>query len=236
MSYCVNCGVELDKSALKCALCGTPVINPSELGKFMQAPSPYPDKVVLPAGVRRRYIAFLLSMVVLIPNIVCGVINILFPSTGIWAVYVISTSTLAWVLFIHPFLWKKIHPYTIIASDAVAAAFYIYVFYAVVSEEKSWFFKVAMPLLLLLEAILLLTTYWLKKKKRDWPDITIVVLSEIIVYSIFSDLLLHLFITGSLAVSVSIIIALSCLALIGFFISVKNNRRLRAWLGRKFFI
>ena len=236
MSYCVNCGVELDKSAEKCALCGTPVINPSELETRKQTPFPYPDKVVLPAGVRRRYVAFLFSMAVLIPNIVCGLTNILFPSTGIWAVYVISSSALAWVLFIHPFLWKKIHPYTIIAIDAVAAAFYIYVFYAVGNDEKSWFFKVAMPLLLLLEAILLFMTYWLRKKKRDWPDITIAVLAEISLYSICADLLLHLFVNGSFILSVSLIIVLSCFALILFFISVKKNRRLRAWLSRKFFV
>ena len=28
MSYCVNCGVELDSSAEKCVLCNTVVINP----------------------------------------------------------------------------------------------------------------------------------------------------------------------------------------------------------------
>ena len=31
MSYCVNCGVELDNSTLKCPLCDTPVINPNIL-------------------------------------------------------------------------------------------------------------------------------------------------------------------------------------------------------------
>ena len=31
MSYCVNCGVELDASLKSCPLCHTPVINPREL-------------------------------------------------------------------------------------------------------------------------------------------------------------------------------------------------------------
>ena len=30
MSYCVNCGVELDASSRECPLCNTPVINPRE--------------------------------------------------------------------------------------------------------------------------------------------------------------------------------------------------------------
>ncbi|MEI6580111.1 MAG: hypothetical protein WCN92_11725, partial [Eubacteriales bacterium] len=113
MSYCVNCGVELDKSAEKCALCSAPVINPLEFERYKTSPTPYPDKVVLPAGVRRRYVAFILSMVVLIPNIVCGLTNFLLPETGHWAVYVISSSALAWVLLIQPFLWKKAYPYSI---------------------------------------------------------------------------------------------------------------------------
>ena len=41
MSYCVNCGVELDASAKKCPLCDTPVYNP-------KAPEPekQPEKPV----------------------------------------------------------------------------------------------------------------------------------------------------------------------------------------------
>ena len=31
MSYCVNCGVELQKSEPRCPLCGTEVLNPNEL-------------------------------------------------------------------------------------------------------------------------------------------------------------------------------------------------------------
>ena len=31
MSYCVNCGVELESSLTECPLCNTPVINPKEL-------------------------------------------------------------------------------------------------------------------------------------------------------------------------------------------------------------
>jgi hypothetical protein len=201
----------------------------------MTSPAPYPDKVVLPPGVRRRYVAFLLSMAVLIPNIVCGIINFLLPATGHWAVYVISSSALVWVLFIQPFLWKKAYPYSIIAIDTVAAALYIYVFYAA-GNAKGWFYDAALPLLLLIAAMLLFMAYWLMKRKRDWPVITIALLAEISVFSICADLLLHMFFYGHFAVSVSLIITASCIALIGFFISVTNNKRLRAWLGRKFFI
>lgn len=235
MSYCVNCGVELDKSAKRCALCQTPVINPMDYEASKSISAPYPDKVVLPIGVRRRYAAFITSMVLLIPNIVCGIINLLIPSSGIWAVYVIASSALFWVLFVQPFLWKKVRPYTLIAIDAVAVALYIYVFYAV-GNEKGWFYQVAMPLLLILEAILLAMVYWLRRKKRDWPDIVILILMALGLYSVCADFLLHMFVQDRLAISFSIVVLACCLALIGFFITVKKNRRLRAWLARRFFI
>ena len=43
MSYCVNCGVELDASLGKCPLCNTPVINPSKLEEITRT-SPYPKE------------------------------------------------------------------------------------------------------------------------------------------------------------------------------------------------
>lgn len=235
MSYCVNCGVELDKSAKKCALCQAPVINPMDYETSLPLCAPYPDKVILPPGVRRRYAAFIVSMVLLIPNIVCGIINLLIPSSGIWAVYVIATSALVWVLFVQPFFWKRVPPYTLIAIDAVTVALYLYVFYAA-GNEKGWFYQVAMPLLLILEAMLLLTVYWMKKKKRDWPDIVVAIFLELGLYSVCADFLLHLFMQGRLAISFSIVVLACCVALIGFFIAVKKNLRLRAWLSRRFFV
>ena len=41
MSYCVNCGVELEASLKECPLCHTPVINPNQIGQ-PTPPSPYP--------------------------------------------------------------------------------------------------------------------------------------------------------------------------------------------------
>ena len=48
MSYCVNCGVELDDSAKKCALCGAPVLNPYLDEPEEALPPPYPDRLALP--------------------------------------------------------------------------------------------------------------------------------------------------------------------------------------------
>ena len=43
MSYCVNCGVELDKTCSKCPLCNTPVYNPNQPIDRV-SPPPFPSK------------------------------------------------------------------------------------------------------------------------------------------------------------------------------------------------
>ena len=46
MSYCVNCGVELDKTCSVCPLCNTKVINPNQPVDTV-SPKPYPvDNIV----------------------------------------------------------------------------------------------------------------------------------------------------------------------------------------------
>ena len=46
MSYCVNCGVELEKSEKKCPLCGVEVINPAQPPEDKEPRQrPYPNRI-----------------------------------------------------------------------------------------------------------------------------------------------------------------------------------------------
>ena len=46
MSYCVNCGVELDPGAARCPLCGTPAWKPDPDAQsyFPTKPAEVPDR------------------------------------------------------------------------------------------------------------------------------------------------------------------------------------------------
>ena len=60
MSYCVNCGVELDPGAARCPLCGTPAWKPDP-----DAPSYFPTKPAEVPPASRRAAAALLTAVML---------------------------------------------------------------------------------------------------------------------------------------------------------------------------
>ena len=57
MSYCVNCGVELDASANECPLCNTPVVNPKELEK-KNVQTPFPKESGQVETVKERILEF----------------------------------------------------------------------------------------------------------------------------------------------------------------------------------
>lgn len=235
MSYCVNCGVELDDSAKKCALCATPVINPNVEADNDNAVDPFPIRMVIPPGVRRRYAAFIASMVFLIPNIVCLVINLIFNFDYLWATYINATSAIVWLLLVFPFLFRKPKSYFIILVDAIGVILYTAVFYSV-QHGEGWLFKLAIPLVAVAAVFAFSVVEWIKRKKSDWPVLVTSILVQIALLSFVVELLFRHFYAIRMLPVVSIVVSACCAALVAFFISVKSNKRLRAWLSRKFFI
>lgn len=75
MSYCVNCGVELDKTCSVCPLCNTKVINPNQPVDTV-SPKPYPvDKGYVDSGIRKET-AILMAVCLAATAVVCGLLNL----------------------------------------------------------------------------------------------------------------------------------------------------------------
>lgn len=235
MSYCVNCGVELNESAKKCPLCDTPVLNPYSHKDDKPVSTPYSEKMHIPASNSKRYIALMITIVLLIPNVICSIANLIFPESGNWALYLNSTSLLVFILFISPFLYKKVYPYLLIVIDVVSILLYIYFFYAIF-HEKEWFFKVTLPLVLVFGASVTIFYSWLLKKKRDWPYIVIYLLTIVGIYSIFTDVLFNTYYNTGHIIKYSIIIVVSCVCLIFFFLFIARNKKFRSWLQKRMFV
>lgn len=235
MSYCVNCGVELDDSAKHCALCSTPVINPNRLTCDEQPVTPYSDKIVIPPDTRRRYAAFIASMVILIPNMVCLIINLVFSFDYLWATYLNASSLLFWVVCIFPFFLKKPRDYILVPLDALAAFLYTAVFYNT-THGDGWLLRLALPIILVVAVLVFSVIEWIKHKRLDWPLLVSAILIQLAVASFAIEFLIRGFYSFSQFPLVSIIIAACCVALDVFFLITLKNKRLRAWLSRKFFV
>ncbi len=96
MSYCVNCGVELDDTAAFCPLCHTPVHNPNQPVN-QTAPKPFPTerKEVPPAS--KLQVAILLSTILASVAVCCGVLNVFLRTQRTWSLYVIGAALMIWI-------------------------------------------------------------------------------------------------------------------------------------------
>lgn len=232
MSYCVNCGVELSESSIKCPLCDTPVINPNIINSNKKE-SPFPERIELPKASKNKYSAIILSIVLLIPNIVCVLTNILFTPSHLWSIYVVSSSALFWFLFIFPFLMKQKKRYLTIAIDAIATGAYIYIFYYK-SVETDSFWRIALPLVVGSYVIIsALAAYF--SKKRTLTKKLITVFATLTVVNIYVCTVINLYSFSVIGTYITMILGVSCLIFLIFFISAEKNYKLKAWLSRKFF-
>lgn len=234
MSYCVNCGVELDSSAKKCALCDTPVYNPLHRPE-KESPTPFSKTPVIPSSIKQKFVALIVTYILLIPNIVCALINILAMPENLWFVYVLSSSILCWVIFVLPFFMKKLHPFLMWAFDTVAVALYVFVFYMNDTRSEKWYFSIALPAIAIVSLCVVYYIYWIRQRKHHWTSKVLHIFIDLVI--ILTVLCVSLFITKHmLAFNVLTIIDACCLALVFFWLYANKSKKIRAWLGKKVFV
>lgn len=235
MSYCVNCGVELDKSASKCVLCNTPIYNPGEIidsdinTPFAQTP------IEIRSSVKVKFTAIIISFVILIPNLVCMLLNLFFQPDFLWFIYVMSTSFLVWVVFVFPFITKKRKPFLMWGFDSLATALYIFVFYALNTQDGGWYYLIAVPTIAITSACAFYFIHWYRQRARHWTSK---------VLHIFIDLVIILGVLGTCLIlnghlfgaAITFVCDISCLALVFFWLYANKSKKVRAWLAKKMFV
>lgn len=238
MSYCVNCGVELDDSAKKCALCGVAVINPALQTKEQEEKTPFSKVEHIPASVSHRFISYIVTVVLLIPNIVCFLANAVILKGSFWSFYVNATSLLVWTVFVFPFFTKKLKPYLMWFLDTVASVFYVYFFFAMGHEKENtgWFYNGALPIILTTSVMVLVYMFWVKKKKRHWLLKTIAFIGDVAIAALVFGAVIDYSTAFNLAADIGLIVFVSCVVLIAFLIYCYKSKSMRKWLSKNFFV
>ncbi len=234
MSYCVNCGVELDSSAKKCVLCSTPVINPGLVQQEAEE-KPFADELQIPKGIKKRFIAFFITMTMLVPNIVMFFLNVFFIRNGFWSLYVLSACSMVWVIFVLPFFMKKKHPLVLWGFDTATVTVFTFVLLGLlecpVQTAKSiicvWLFTALAILFIVL---------WLGRKKRHWTSIFAFFLAETFVVSLLSGIAVTYFTGIYNFFVVGVVIAVCATVMMVFFAYCSRSKYIRAWLNKVFYL
>ena len=234
MSYCVNCGVELDATAAKCVLCDTPIYHPEKKVEI-DAVAPFSDIPEIPQNMKKKFGALIASYILLIPNIVCFFINIFTSPENLWFIYLGSTSLLIWVVLVFPFLSKKLHPYMMWAFDTVAVALYTYVFQSQNFGGEKWYFSIALPIILIVSACVLAFIYWDRRRRHHWTSKVQHVFVDLVISLSVASLCTYLS-NHVVTAEVFLVLDACCLALLFFWLYANKSKKVRAWLSSNVFV
>ncbi len=233
MSYCVNCGVELDSSAKKCVLCGTKIINPSEPENKEETVAPFSNETHIPKTVKARFVAALISIIMLVPNMVCFLVNLLIIKDNFWSAHILSTSVLFWVIFVLP-LFKKDHKtYFMWSFDTLAVGAYTFLLMNSFGVEDLYLTCV-LPIIVLISAMVLFYIIWVRRKKRSGILKALAICAEISLAFLFGGVLLF-FAGVKYAFEIGFIVFVCIVAVVAFLAYCYKSENVRNWLSKKLF-
>lgn len=231
MSYCVNCGVELDASATKCPLCDTPVYNPKAPEPAAQ-PSSFPKEKGQVEVVKRKDLGVLLTVIVLATAVTCGLLNAFVFRANLWSLAVIGVFLVLWVIMIPVVIYTRQPIYLSILLDGVAVSVYLYLL-TFLTGQSGWFYGLGLPIVLLVTAVVEAVTFCIRKLPMSFLTGALYLISGIAVLCVGLELLIDRFLRQEIVLGWSAIVLTVCVIVDITIATLLSRRRLRNAVRRR---
>ncbi len=231
MSYCVHCGVELDQTATRCALCNTPVIDPSALVDQTAKP-PFSTKKGQVERVKRNDLAILFSVVLGSAAISCALLNFLVFKTNFWSFYIIGACLLLWVFGVPFFIYTRLPIYLSIFFDGAAVALYL----GIIAYEYSglaWYVSLAIPITCMVTVLVLVFTFLHRHFQTSILATAIYLFAEIAVLCVGLEIMLRNYFEEIIYITWSSVVLVSCAIIIVALLTIITRSRLREAVRRR---
>lgn len=232
MSYCVNCGVELDRSLKECPLCNTVVINPNELN-LEDVKSSFPSKKGQVEVVKRKDIGIFVSVFLIVTALSCAALNYFVYDGYPWSLLIVGVCVLLWVIMFPMIFYTKQTVYTSIFLDGVAISAYLYLI-SFLTESNAWFWELGLWIAVLATAVAELLTLCLRVLPKSVMSGLIYVVTAISVFCVGLEFLIDYHVYSRIFIRWSAIVLVICVILDGTMITLLSIRRLRDWVRRRF--
>lgn len=231
MSYCVNCGVELDKSAGKCPLCNTPVINPNELDA-LKANTPFPQTKGTVEQANKKDFAILLSAFVLATALTCGLLNILVFSKTMWSLAVIGACVILWVGLFPVVIYSRLSVYSSLLLDGLSVALYLYLL-ANMMDSYGWCFGLGIPIVVMVTVLAELMAICIRKLPFSFLTVSLYVDIAAGLLCMGLEILINFYLSGEFVLRWSAVVLTVCVILAIVIITLLSRRRLRSEVRRR---
>ena len=237
MSYCVNCGVELDASARECPLCNTPVWNPRELAKRpgqdqASAQTPFPREKSQVESANKKEFGLLMSMVVLATAATCGILNALVFQGTLWSLAVIGACGVLWVILIPVMIYTKQPIYVSFLYDGAVVVIYLYMLTFQVGR-KEWFLGLGLPITVMVTAIVELVTLCIRKLPRSFLTVSLYLFTAVGLLCLGLEIMIDWYLAGEISLRWSAVVVTVCAILDIAVITMLSRRRLRNEVRRR---
>lgn len=231
MSYCVNCGVELDPSLKECPLCNTPVINPNNADLSVSAAS-YPDSKGQVEVVKRKDLGILLSVVLSATSITCLLLNLLVFKNSLWSFMVIGICICLFFFAFPAVIYTKSPIYLSLLADGAAVGVYLYLI-TYLTSDSTWFWQLGLPIVAMVTALIELFTLLARKFPFNILSGSLYIFTEVPVLCIFLELLIRHFNNDSYRIIWSAVVLTVCLIIDITLVTILTKKRLRNEVNRR---
>lgn len=232
MSYCVNCGVELEASLAFCPLCNTPVINMSKVREQRFAVPPFPNEKGTVETVNTSDWSILVSTILTSTAVTCGLLNLLVFKQSLWSIPIIGICILLWVFSIPFLIYTKLPMYVAFLFDGFITGVYLYML-TFLTESNAWFPGVGIPIVILVT--ILTEIFWVlyKKLSSSFLATAFYFFAAAGILCIGIEIILDLFLAGAISLSWSAIVLTVCVIICTTLAVVLSRKRLRNSIRRR---
>lgn len=232
MSYCVNCGVELEESIRKCPMCNTPVINPNDIEKLKKFQSPYPEKKSEVEIASKKDLIFVLSVIFGGTILCCGALNMFVFSHTKWSLITAGICGLLWFITVPPIIIKNFKKRIYVLYNGLMVCTFLGLI-GIFIDDTEWVITLAIPItlitMLFVEIFLTIAKY-----TRNILPLSTTISLEVGLLCVAIELLIENAVGKAFALTWSAIVLTVTFMLAIIFISIISRKKLRSQLHRRF--
>ncbi len=224
MSYCTNCGVELEEELTSCPLCGYSVGN-AEISKAddNQVFSPT-DIIILHKKETRKHIWELSGIIAFSGIAVCTIVDLVIHKSLSWSLYADTSILASWICL--TLILLAFRKNFIIIPGLLFTILLMLFLFDLFSPPINWFYGIGLPVTLaLFISVSIVVLLW---KVAHFRGFNILALAFLVLsgFCIVSEVFIDKYMTGKVEIRWSAIVAVSILpiALVLLFVHYRMKR------------
>ena len=235
MSYCVNCGVELDETEKECPLCLVEVLNP--ISPYNpRAERHYPDLPIYGFKQNGQDLVPPLALLMSVPISLSIVLDLLTSGRISWSFYVAASLLLLTVFVLPPLAMNMNQPKAMLCIflDYVGILAYLYaVDYWIAGN---WFWNVAMPLSAVGGALAIGQVYFFMRFRVRKLVMFSIASASLGLTTLMLDILVKRHKANGRVVGWSLFVLVPCIIGSALALVINNNAHLKEQVKQRFFI